>query len=98
MGRHVGGVVDVLQRDWHAAQRQRAQLVGVLPRVRARALDVEMRECADIVLARRNRGGAEIDDALGREFAGFDAAREIEGGEQAVGTGEHFDFSCSPLP
>ena len=61
-------------------------------RVGARALDVEMGERADVVLARRDRGGAEIDHAFRREFARFDAAREIECGEQAVGTREHGRF------
>ena len=50
---------------------------------RARALDVEMNESSDVLFPRRNRGGAEIDHALGREPARFDAAREIECGDLA---------------
>ena len=80
-GRHVGGVVDVLQADGEAAQRQARSVSAFLRATCARAVDVEIRECADLILACRNRGGAEIDHALGRELAGLDAAREIEGGE-----------------
>ena len=88
-GRHICRVVDVLQSDREAAQRQRAQAPGVLARDRARLVDREIGERADILLARGNGCGAEIDHALGRELARLDAARKIEGGEQAVGTGEH---------
>jgi hypothetical protein len=48
-----------------------------------------MDERADLVLARPDRGRAQIDDAFGCQFIRLDAAREIECGEQAVGAGEH---------
>ncbi len=69
---------------------------GVLPRDRARPLDVEIGEGADVLLARRNRGGAQIDKSLRREVARLDAACEVERGEQAVGTREHGGFPVGP--
>ena len=45
----------------------------------ARRDQVEHDEGADLLLARRDRLGAHVDDCARREFAGFDAAGEIEG-------------------
>src|SRR5262249_60388549 len=55
----------------------------------ARALHVERRERADLVLARRDRGGARVDRAGRRQHARLDAGREIERGEH------HAVFSIS---
>src|SRR5436309_14939792 len=52
-----------------------------------------MREGADLILARGDRGGAKIDYAFGRDLATLDTAGEIEGGEEAVGAREHFGDS-----
>ena len=61
----------------------------------ARGVEIEMRERADLVLARRDRRRAEIDDRLGRELARLDAAREIEGGKLLADRAiEHGCHSC----
>ena len=88
-GRLVEGVIDILHADRQAAQRQRAQRVFILARMNTRALDVEMRERADVVLLRGNGRGAQVNDAIGRKLTGLDPAREIEGGLEAVRTREH---------
>ena len=61
---------------------ERAQRVGILARMRARVVDIEIGERADLVLARRDGRRAEIDHALRRDLARLDAARKIEGGEE----------------
>src|SRR6266545_6021117 len=75
-GREIGGVVDVLDADRQAAERQLRQprALGQSPR----RIDVEHDEGANLRLAFRDRLGAEVDDRARGERAGLDAAGEIE--------------------
>ena len=77
-GRHVGGVEDVLERDRQAAQRlvleRGVALLGL-----ARAVEIERDEGVDLRLARGDRLRALFDQLRGRQFAGLDAAGQIEG-------------------
>ena len=61
------------------AQRRRRQF-WIFRRLPRRD-QVEHDEGADLLVARRDRLGAHVDDRARREFAGLDAAGEIEGGE-----------------
>src|SRR5262249_39158774 len=63
-------------------------------RAAAGALDVERRKRTDLGLARRNRRGAQVDD-LGRgQFAGIDAAGEIERREHHSGLSISVTNAC----
>ncbi len=76
MGREIGGIENVLEPDRQPAQRRRGQFRIV--RRAPGAIEVEHHEGADVFFARRNRLGAHVDDGAWREFAGLDAAGEIE--------------------
>src|SRR5262249_34975699 len=73
-GREIGGVVDVLDADWQAAQRQRRAGVGAC----AGGLDIERHERADLGFAPGDGVGAEIHDRARRERAGLDLAGKLQ--------------------
>ena len=76
MGREIGGIENVLEPDRQPAQRRRGQF-WIFRRLPRRD-EVEHDEGADLLVARGDRLGAHVDDRAWREFAGFDAAGEIE--------------------
>ena len=79
LGREIGGIENVLEPDRQTAQRRQRQfcIVRGLPRCH----QVEHNEGADLLVARRDRLGTDIDDGARRQFAGVDTAGEIERGE-----------------
>ena len=77
--RQVGGIEDVLDPDRKTAQR-RANKPRVF-RGTGRRLEVKRYERADLGLVGRDRLGAEFDDSTRGEFAGFDAAGQVERGK-----------------
>ena len=79
LGREIGGIENVLEPYRQPTQRRRRQFC--IFRRLTRRDQVEDDKGADLLVARRNRLGAHVDDRARREFAGFDAAGEIEGGK-----------------
>ena len=59
MGRQIGGGEDILERHWHAAQRQCREACRVGGA--ARRVEIERDEGADVFLARGDRLGAKLD-------------------------------------
>src|SRR5262245_35956535 len=73
-GREIGGVIDVLDADRQAAQRQRCAGVGA----RAGGLDIKRHERADLGLALGDSVGTKIHDRARGEGAGFDLPGKLE--------------------
>ena len=77
LGWEIGRVVDVLDADREASQRQGRQLISAL----ARSLDIERHERADLGLALGDRIGTKVDDRARGERANLDLPDELERGQ-----------------
>jgi hypothetical protein len=92
--RKVGGIENVLERDRQAAQRQGRKLRRVGGA--ARRVEIECNESGNILFARGDGLGAKLDGGAWREFAGFDAADEIERGKHQSPFVPFADFAMWP--